>query len=250
MLTRIGLRNFKSIKSLPVIDLEPLTIISGANSSGKTALLQSILLLSQTLRSRTGLRAIELNGESVQLGTWTDVHHADSADQRVEIECHIEPSRFNTAKPRQVGAGTWPPSSSTVPRPPVDRTSEVRLTLVLAPASARIRPTSSERAQSPIVERVVLESAAATQDRSDTGRAWRPSLEVRKRRRSRPLRLLDQWEIDLPPGVERESFNYLVRSSGPVGVSSEWMMTNWRSLRIPIPLRSLGRRFAISCRRG
>ena len=54
MLTRIGLRNFKSIKSLPVIDLEPLTIISGANSSGKTALLQSILLLSQTLRSRTG----------------------------------------------------------------------------------------------------------------------------------------------------------------------------------------------------
>ena len=49
MLRKIGLQNFKCWKELD-IDLAPITLFFGANSSGKTAILQSLLMLKQTAR--------------------------------------------------------------------------------------------------------------------------------------------------------------------------------------------------------
>ena len=48
MLRRIGLSNFKCWKELD-IELAPITLIFGANSSGKSAILQSLLMLKQTV---------------------------------------------------------------------------------------------------------------------------------------------------------------------------------------------------------
>ena len=50
MLKRIKLENFKSWKELD-IELAPLTLLFGTNSSGKTSILQSLLLLKQTANS-------------------------------------------------------------------------------------------------------------------------------------------------------------------------------------------------------
>ena len=49
MLRRIGLSNFKCWKELD-IELAPITLLFGTNSSGKTAILQSLLMLKQTAR--------------------------------------------------------------------------------------------------------------------------------------------------------------------------------------------------------
>lgn len=84
------LKNFKSVKSAKV-DLSPLTIVVGKNSSGKSSLIQSILLLSQNNSRSRMTTAIEdpegkldLNGVLVNLGTFAEVVN-DSADRR-EIE--------------------------------------------------------------------------------------------------------------------------------------------------------------------
>ena len=52
MLTRLHLENFKSWKNTGDIALKPITGIFGANSSGKTSLIQALLLLKQTADSR------------------------------------------------------------------------------------------------------------------------------------------------------------------------------------------------------
>lgn len=52
-LTRIGLRNFKSFgPEMQEVSLAPLTILVGRNNSGKSSIIQSLLLLKQTLIQR------------------------------------------------------------------------------------------------------------------------------------------------------------------------------------------------------
>ena len=49
MLTRIDLRHFKRFEMLK-LPLRPLTLLSGANASGKSSVLQALVLLHQTMR--------------------------------------------------------------------------------------------------------------------------------------------------------------------------------------------------------
>lgn len=49
MINRWILNNFESINEEKNLELRPLTLFSEANSSGKSTILQSILLVTQTL---------------------------------------------------------------------------------------------------------------------------------------------------------------------------------------------------------
>lgn len=51
MISKISLENFKSFKNLKDIELKNITVIAGKNSCGKSSILQSLLLLKQTLES-------------------------------------------------------------------------------------------------------------------------------------------------------------------------------------------------------
>ena len=92
---RLG--SFKSVAKPIEIDLAPLTVVVGANSSGKSTLIQSILMMAQNaMRSdeRSPAKAqgiFELNGPLVQLGTFK------------ETRCDLTESRSPTL---QFG-GTW-----------------------------------------------------------------------------------------------------------------------------------------------
>lgn len=68
------LENFKSIRDMQNLNVGRLTIISGANSSGKSTLIQSIQLMMQTLANRENI-PLQLNGELVTLGQVEDVWH-------------------------------------------------------------------------------------------------------------------------------------------------------------------------------
>ena len=70
--TELQLTNFKSIRDA-VIPLHPLTVIVGANSSGKSTALQALLVLAQAARAEIGSGRLPLNGEYVQLGEFQDV---------------------------------------------------------------------------------------------------------------------------------------------------------------------------------
>lgn len=73
-LRQIELRDFKSVARASV-DLRPLTIVVGANSSGKSTLLQSILAVAQAVRSRSASAEFPLNGEFVRLGTFEETRN-------------------------------------------------------------------------------------------------------------------------------------------------------------------------------
>jgi predicted ATPase len=65
-ITRLTVAGFKSICREQSIDIRPLTILAGANSSGKSSMMQPLLLLKQTLEAPYDPGALLLNGSHVQ----------------------------------------------------------------------------------------------------------------------------------------------------------------------------------------
>ncbi|HVB26155.1 MAG TPA: AAA family ATPase [Ktedonobacteraceae bacterium] len=61
-ITRITVGGFKSIVEEQSIEVRPLTILAGANSSGKSSIMQPLLLLKQTLEAPYDPGALLLNG--------------------------------------------------------------------------------------------------------------------------------------------------------------------------------------------
>lgn len=73
-LRRIELQDFKSVAQASV-KLRPLTVVVGANSSGKSTLLQSILAVTQAVRTGANAAEFPLNGEFVRLGTFDETRN-------------------------------------------------------------------------------------------------------------------------------------------------------------------------------
>lgn len=87
MITRLQLRNFKAWEHLENIRLAPLTGFFGTNSSGKTSILQALLLMKQTAASPDRRVALDFGGESspVELGTFLDTVFAHGEERAIEF---------------------------------------------------------------------------------------------------------------------------------------------------------------------
>lgn len=85
MLTKWKLFNFKAIQQETELEFKPLTIFAGANSSGKSTVLQSILLVTQTLANAVTNRPIVLNGDLVRLGQFDDIKSIGSEAAEITI---------------------------------------------------------------------------------------------------------------------------------------------------------------------
>ena len=72
MITQIDLQYYKCFKKLS-LSLAPLTLLSGTNASGKSSILQALVLLHQTIRENEWSQRLMLNGESIKLGTVSDI---------------------------------------------------------------------------------------------------------------------------------------------------------------------------------
>ena len=68
MLQRIDLQFFKCFALLK-LPIGPLTLLSGANASGKSSVMQALVLLHQTIRDHEWSTRLMLNGTSIRLGT-------------------------------------------------------------------------------------------------------------------------------------------------------------------------------------
>jgi predicted ATPase len=73
MISKWKVANFKSIQDETELDLGPLTILAGANSSGKSSFIQSMLLLSQSIAANENTCSISLNGKLCGLGQLDEV---------------------------------------------------------------------------------------------------------------------------------------------------------------------------------
>ncbi|MDR1871583.1 MAG: DUF3696 domain-containing protein [Deltaproteobacteria bacterium] len=85
MINKWTLANFKSVKSETELTFAPLTILTGQNNSGKSTILQSILLISQTLSNKIGSPPIVLNGSLARLGQFSDLRSFGSESDHITI---------------------------------------------------------------------------------------------------------------------------------------------------------------------
>src|SRR5579872_7512161 len=64
-ITRLTVGGFKSINPEQSIEIRPLTILAGANSSGKSSIMQPLLLLKQTLEATYDPGLLKIDGPNV-----------------------------------------------------------------------------------------------------------------------------------------------------------------------------------------
>jgi len=86
MLTRLDLQCFKCFELLR-LPLGHLTLLSGSNASGKSSVLQALVLLHQTMREHEWSTRLMLNGDVIKLGTVLDV--VDQVHGRKSLEMAI-----------------------------------------------------------------------------------------------------------------------------------------------------------------
>ena len=92
MIKRWKLFNFKSVRNETDLALAPLTIFAGPNSSGKSTVLQSILLVAQTMAHKVSSRSVVLNGALTRLGQFDDLKTAHSDADQIVVGWTCEPS--------------------------------------------------------------------------------------------------------------------------------------------------------------
>ena len=66
MISKLSLGNFKAFSNLNGLEIKPITILSGKNSIGKSTILQSLLLLKQSLTNEHPGEALTLEGNFLQ----------------------------------------------------------------------------------------------------------------------------------------------------------------------------------------
>lgn len=115
MITKWKVFNFKSIREETELDLGPLTIFAGANSSGKSTFIQSVLLVAQTLAHKVGSRSVILNGALTSLGQFDDLKSNGIESNQIIIrstfkpmseEDRVMPSRSTILRRGQIFLGT------------------------------------------------------------------------------------------------------------------------------------------------
>ncbi len=86
-----ALRDFKSVGDAS-IDLAPLTVLVGANSAGKSTVIQSMLMVAQAAAGSPSGGDFPLNGPLVELGEFADVQRAGCGrGARVSVACAVVP---------------------------------------------------------------------------------------------------------------------------------------------------------------
>ncbi|MGG0610958.1 AAA family ATPase [Bacillus altitudinis] len=83
-ITRISIKGYKSVKNKETIDLRPLTILTGKNSSGKSSFIQPILLLKQTIEENYDPGALLLSGPLTKFTNFEQLLHKSSNE---EVDC-------------------------------------------------------------------------------------------------------------------------------------------------------------------
>ena len=87
---KLSISNFKTIGSLANYEMQPLTILSGTNSSGKSSFIQLFLLLKQTLEIDSAQRPLDLSGKLFKVRNYLDIIKGKSKDNRLKVEFVFE----------------------------------------------------------------------------------------------------------------------------------------------------------------
>jgi AAA15 family ATPase/GTPase len=81
MLSSLTINNFKCFYD-SFIKFGKLTVLAGKNGTGKSTVIQALALMMQTIRHNETSKDLILNGDALQLGTFTEVVNSSSDRSR------------------------------------------------------------------------------------------------------------------------------------------------------------------------
>lgn len=92
-LTGINIKNYKAFKEV-YIPFKPITVLLGANSIGKSSIIQLLLLLKQTAKedNRSYKSVLRLYGNYVNIGEPINLFHKLQTDLPIELKLHAKSS--------------------------------------------------------------------------------------------------------------------------------------------------------------
>lgn len=207
MLKRLYLENFKSIRAKTAVDFSPLTVFAGSNSSGKSTLLQSILLLAQTIQSNVYRRYIVLNGALTRLGTFNDVLSAGAEIKKISIGFDLGPDTFESGRSLNRRNVYFSDEQ-------LRRTTSVHFSMKFsggasnAPGVAQLQPE---------LEKALLKYAG----KSENGEATTAELEIR-RRRDGIEKFFSRENIDLGSISSTEQLSFAFEVEKPTAYRPRW----------------------------
>jgi len=89
MLSTLRLTGFKAFRDTGEMTLRPLTVLAGVNSGGKSSILQSLLLLKQTLEARRPTADLDLDGRFVRATSLSDLTFGRPPLRRCTVGYHL-----------------------------------------------------------------------------------------------------------------------------------------------------------------
>ena len=88
MITEFKIENFKSFANAQAFNLAPITLIYGPNSSGKSSLIQALMMLKQSILSRDKDGELITTGNDINLGTFESLIHGQ--DNNLEMSFQVK----------------------------------------------------------------------------------------------------------------------------------------------------------------
>ena len=103
VITELGIGNFKAFAETQRVPIKPLTLIFGANSSGKSSILHALLLADHVRRTgEYDVHQTELGGDMVDLGGFPNYVHRHDAKEAMVL--HFETRLSHNVMPEVDGA--------------------------------------------------------------------------------------------------------------------------------------------------
>lgn len=98
MVEGISLRNYKCFKDTTDIKITPLTLLCGVNSSGKSSVLKSLLMLKQSYENQESSDTMTFNGRYVKCGRFSEIStQGNNAPVAFRISYELKkPTKFET----------------------------------------------------------------------------------------------------------------------------------------------------------
>src|SRR5262245_66099386 len=105
MLTELVIDSFKCFGDRKTLPLGRITLVFGPNSSGKSSLIQSMLLLKQTAEAGVATNALVSRGPLLDLGSFRSLVSQHDLQRRVILGVSFSPVRISSTDRIPLGAG-------------------------------------------------------------------------------------------------------------------------------------------------
>src|SRR6266853_2544106 len=93
----VHIGNFKGIQTPCDLEIKPVTVFIGANSSGKSSCIHALAALSQTVKMTNDTRPLVLDDEfaMVHLGRFIEIIHSKSYQDAIELGISFKELELN-----------------------------------------------------------------------------------------------------------------------------------------------------------